>query len=320
MGDSPARLIITLAAATAVFAGCAGPQQPPDPASSTTSAPSTASAGPAVRSVIDPRWIAVDDGDGAWRVVYRGVDRDRVHYGLRPADETYVYPNECTACNHPAHTAALAVYARGAFDSAAVRTGEPATVAGHEGHVLPPRWPAGPVLAWQYDTSSWATVHAMTESTGDPARLQEVATRLDTAQREPIRYPLSLQTLPLDMPLTEIIEGENSPHTLSFGYGGTASQTLDIRLWASDEFPEHRSAGGDRIEVFTVPVDIGGRDGFRHVSRPADEAAITVAPGVTVSFELSGGGELDLTEVLDHVVWAPDPADRNSWPAVTDWT
>ncbi|MGU3500363.1 hypothetical protein [Mycobacterium sp. C31M] len=328
MGALRGALTAALVATMTVFTGCAQPASPP----ATTATATAAAPAPAVRTVIDPRWITVDTADGAWWVLNHEISRNRQRFDLQPDDETFVYPNECAGCNHPAWTAALTVYARGVFDPAVAMAGEPVTVGGAEGYLTPPRWPAGPVLTWRYDTNSWATVQGTTESTGDLARLLDIAVRVRVADRTAIRYPLSLATLPADVPLSGVVGGRDGPLTLSFDACGSGvfelpviacsdvSDRLDIRWWASDEFPEHRIDGGQRKEAFTQPVQIGGRDGFLHEFRPTAEAAITVAPGVTVTFELSGPGSLQLGDVLAAVRWAPDPADKNSWPAVADWT
>jgi hypothetical protein len=115
------------------------------------------------------------------------------------------------------------------------------------------------------------------------------------------------------MPLSGLVGGSPGPRlTLSF-------DGLSVRLWASDEFPAHRVEGGRRLEVFTVPVKIGGRDGFLLADNPTKEAAVTVAPGVTVTFDVTSA-TLKVQDVLDDVVWAPDPAVETTWPAVADWT
>lgn len=296
--------------ATVVVTGCAGPQ-PPIPPSSV--APSSTVAAPAVRSAVDPTWVGFDDADGSWRVLGREIERSRQRLDLQPADESWVFPADCPGCNHSAATAAVTLYAPGAYDPAAAETGEPVTVNGAEGFFAGPRWPAGPVLAWPYDRNAWATVQGRSQTTGDLAPLQDIAARLRPAEHLAIGFPLRLSTLPPDMPLTGVLGGSPGPR-LALSFDG-----LTIRLWASDEFPAHRIEDSRRVEVYTVPVDIGGREGFLHADNPTREAAVRVAPGVTVTFELTGTA-LKLRDALDSVVWANAPADETSWPSVADWT
>ena len=304
--------IAALVLVTVTAASCTEAQSPPA-APAPGSATSTSAAAPAARSGIDPRWTGFDDADGSWRVLGRDIGAGRQRLDLQPADETFVFPNECPGCNHSEATVALTVYERGGYDPAAVRTGEPVTVEGAQGHFVAPRWPAGPVLAWEYAPNSWATAQGRSQMTGDLARLQDVASRWRPAEHLPIGFPLQLSTLPADTPLSGVSGGSPGPRlTLSF-------DGLSVRLWASDDFPAHRVEGGRRVEVYTVPVQIGGWDGFLLEDNPAKEAAVTVAPGVTVTFDMTSA-TLKLQDVLDDVVWAPDPAVEATWPAVADWT
>lgn len=306
-----ARPIAALALATVIVAGCS--ETPPPAATPISAAPTGTNPDPAVRSVIDAHWTGFEDRDGSWRVLVRTIGEDRQRLDLQPSDESFVFPNACPGCNHSEATVALTVYERGAYDPAAVRTGEPVTVNGAQGHFVAPRWPAGPVLGWEYAPDSWATAQGRSQTTGDLARLQDVASRLRPAERLPIGFPLSLSTLPQDMPLSGVSGGSPGPRlTLSF-------DGLSVRLWATDEFPAHRVEGSRRFEVFSVPVQIGGRDGFLLEDNPTKEAGINVAPGVTVTFELSSA-TLKLQDVLDDVEWAPDPTAETSWRAVADWT
>ena len=117
---------------------------------------------------------------------------------------------------------------------------------------------------------------------------------------------------------------------MSFNAGDNTGDILGITFWASDEFPSYRVDGGGKHELYTLPVKIGGRDGYLHEDNPTTAAAIKVAPGVTVTFSFSGprsgNGSVAsppssrIEDVLRNVVWAPDVSDESTWPAVADWT
>ena len=115
--------IAALVLVTVTAASCTEAQSPPA-APAPGSATSTSAAAPAARSGIDPRWTGFDDSDGNWRVLVREIGEDRQRLDLQPADESFVFPNECPGCNHSEATVALTVYERGGYDPAAVRTGE----------------------------------------------------------------------------------------------------------------------------------------------------------------------------------------------------
>ena len=317
-----------------VVMGCTSPP-PPD-----VGDPVAASI-PAVGSRIDPGWPRFGSPDGNWKVVSRKIGHDRQTLGIRPSDETYEYPNDCLGCNHPSATALLTIYATGAYDPVAVNAGQPVTVNDGEGFFLPPRWPAGAVLAWQYGRNAWVTAHGRSTTTGELDRLLELAAEVRPTERTPVRFPLSLVTLPADMPLSSVDSwGEVNRTTLLFDGRGagtfevpvaacaTASDRLSVRLLRSDHFTSYRSEAGRRHEVYTIPVQIGGRDGYLHEDRDT-EAAIKVGPGLVVVFELSGPFAEDgskarppttrFDDVLGTVVWAPEPADEATWADVADW-
>jgi hypothetical protein len=268
---------------------------------------------------------------GAWKVVGRDIAHDRQTVRVQPSDETFEFPNECLGCNHSSATASVTVYARGAYDPAAAMTGRPVSVNGAEGYFLPPRWPAGAVLAWQYGKYAWATAHGMSETTGSMDRLLGLAALVQPARRIPVRLPLSLSTLPADMPLSSADSwGSSVRARLSFDRCGARmfdtpvaacakpSDTLSVRLVDSGEF----SAAG------LESVKIGDRDGYLRKAQ-STEAAIEVAQGVVVEFSLlgppvpdgrgSGAPEHSLEDLLAHVRWASNPADETTWPAVADW-
>jgi hypothetical protein len=311
--------------ALVVVAAC-GTQQhdtPSAPPSSTTTSP--------YRSVVDPFWLELADTESNWKLIGRDVRRDRQTLSLQPRDETFDLP-DCPGCNQSPATAVLTVYAWGAYDSAAVTTGERVTVNGVDGYYLPARWPKGAVLAWRYDQNNWATVQGRTTMTADLDRLRDLAARFRPAERSPVRFPLRLEKSPDRMPLAWIDDYvEAGRSRLAFDTCGRASfgdsdagcaegvEHLTITLARADDFEAYRvEDGGKRRELYTVPVKIGGRDGFLNEEHTT-EAAIKVAPGVLIEFAYGGSAER-FPDVLSDVVWAPDVSDQSSWIDVADWT
>jgi hypothetical protein len=325
------RLFSALVLGSALTLAACGTQQTGD-APPAASAPSSAPAAPApaIRSVIDPRWMSVGAPGWNWKVLSHHITHDRQVFDLQPPDETFTFPNECRGCNHPEATAVLTVYAQGVYDPAAVATGQEVAVNDDRGYYLPPRWPAGAVLAWQYDDNAWATAQGRSQTAAELGTLQELATQLRPTERTPVRFPVSLSALPADMPLSWAGMGRfmNDP-TLSFDGCGDSrfqvpvaacsepSDTLSMRLNRANEFSTHKMTGGRRQEVYTIPVRIGGKEGFINEGE-STEAAIKAAPGVIVVFDYTGSADR-FKDVLENVVWAPDPGDEQTWPAVVDW-
>lgn len=293
-------------------------------------APAGAPAAAEIRSVIDPRWMGVGEPDRNWRLLSRDIERDRQVFGLQPIGETMDFPN-CSGCNHAPVTAQVTIYAKGAYDRAAVSIGEPVTVNGADGYHLAPRWPAGALLAWRYDTDAWVTVHGMSAMSAEPDRLLDLAAQVRPTDRTAFRFPLRLDTLPSDMPLSgvqEFLDGGTSKVFFDgcgrarFAAGDLAcppgADTLSITYAARDDFSTARYERGRRHELFNVPVTIGGRDGFL-LEGDDTAAAIKAAPGVVVEFAYSGSADR-FRELLTEVVWPPDLDDESTWPAVDDWT
>ncbi|MCT7659458.1 hypothetical protein [Mycobacterium deserti] len=319
---------VALGCALAIIAACGTPQTADAPAA--TSAPHSAAAAPSVRSVIDPRYMSLGAPDWDWKVLSHHITHDRQVFDLQPPEETFTFPNKCRGCNHPAATARLTVYAQGGYDPAAVVTGQEVTVDAGEGYYLPPRWPAGAVLAWEYDKNAWATAQGRSQTAAELGLLQELATQLRPAERIPIRFPASLSTLPADMPLSwagnqlRIDDTQLSfdgcgqgPFDVPVAACSEPSDKLSMRLNRANEFSSHKVTERGRQEVYTVPVQIGGKEGFINEGR-STEAAIKAAPGVIVVFDYTGPADR-FAEVLKNVVWAPDLIDEATWPAVADW-
>lgn len=284
---------------------------------------------PPVRSVIDPQWMGFGSPDWNWTLKHQDIRPDRWEFDLQPLDETFTYPNDdCTGCNHSSTTAVLTVYAPRAYDPAALYTGQEVAVNGIAGYYIAPRWPAGAMLAWQYADGAWATVHGRSETAAALPRMLDIADHLRPEERTPVTFPLSLSTLPVDMPLSQAGTGFNTYLTFD-GCGDERYEVpvavcdepadrLRMQLDRFDDFSSHEWSGGQRREVYTIPVRIGGREGFIHESDPT-EAAIKAAPGVIVVFRYDGSAER-FTKMLGDVVWATDVADESTWPAVADWT
>ncbi|HEX2284725.1 MAG TPA: hypothetical protein VHI10_07870 [Mycobacterium sp.] len=75
--------------------------------------------------------------------------------------------------------------------------------------------------------------------------------------------------------------------------------------------------------MYTVPVSIGGRQGYLHEDHNT-RAAIEVAPGKFVVFAFVGPSgtapsAIRFEDILANVIWASDPADEATWLAITDW-
>lgn len=97
---------------------------------------------------------------------------------------------------------------------------------------------------------------------------------------------------------------------------------MRVRIWPTDGYAGHIDQRG------AAPVRAGGRNGI--LSADGLTAAVQVRPGMLVVFGLSGpwprpGGaptppEADLRDILAGVVWASDPGNSQTWPAVADWT
>jgi hypothetical protein len=244
-------------------------------------------------------------------------------------------------------TAEVTVYAPGKFDPSAARTGQPVDVNGRGGFFgaaqrgFPTVDPSGffdsMLLTWQYAENAWATVRGMTTTTSEHDRMLELARALRPTERTPVRAPLSLANVPARMPLVSVetsylpINGPSSDYgtTLDFSPCVTLTKAQDcmekgkqtgsigVRIWHRDGYDEDRS----RYHEEEVARKIGGKDG--RFDRSVCWAAVQVQKGMYVEFTCSSQRGTVLTkefdDVLNSVVWAPDPGNDATWRPVSDW-
>lgn len=321
--------------------GCSGnktPTVPPaGPAASRPAASTPAASTPVTRpattiSQFDPRWMTLET-PSSWTEADRRVTRDFQQFGLRPVAETEL-PRNCNGCGVQPPTLFLTAYAPGAFDPAPFLAGQPMTVnAQGDGFFSAAAGSDDAVLAWKYADGAWATARGRTTITSDPERMLEIARALRPGERAAIRVPVSTPYLPATLPLAEIsVDRGAYGTTLSFAACGRTdvgavpdcygeADSLRIQIWPSDGYAGHID------ERRSEPVRIGGRDGL--LDPMSRQAAVQVAPGVLVVIELSGPfgqpGQsepkpgADLGDILATVVWAPDPANEQTWSPVADW-
>lgn len=307
--------------------GCG--QQQADSPSLATSSPSstTAEQQPSIGVQFDPHWMGVVLGQPQdWEEQARTVNAEFQQFDFRPVDETEL-PRGCNGC--APWTAVLTAFAPGKFDPAQARTGQPVSVLGDtDGFYRPADETDDAMLTWQYADDAWATVEGKTTMTGDLEKMRDVAVALRPAERTPIRLPFTLANLPADMPLAEIDLDRLGYGTRvkfspcgppDFGYAeeaGCAVHNLNVQIWPKDSYY------GVIAEDRSIPVKIGGRDGF--YDERAREAAAKVAPEMVVKFQLSKPAAADpaasLKEILANVTWAPNIEDEATWPPVSDWT
>jgi hypothetical protein len=304
--------------------------------------PATACAAPptAVASLIDARWMSFDTtAPWNWESVERRVTPEFQEFGFRPVDE-WRGPRPCQGCGDNPPTAEVKVYAPGVYDDAVARQGRSVDVDGRPGFYVPMGDHAFPdekdgyydaLLTWQYADDAWATARGMTDMTSGLDRLLELAMALRPDERTPIRVPLTLANVPADMPLISI-ETEDVPEVDGGRYGTTVSFAPCAYVRKGDDCTRTVQATG-AMSVFLWPregydhsvdgvshyVDrtIGGRDGrYEATYRSAD---VLVGNRLYVRFHASAPGDARFEEVLDSVVWASNPADEATWPAVADW-
>ena len=314
--------------------GCST-QQPGDPqASSTLTSASAAPAPPPTVSHFDARWMGVlPDQPQGWAELNRRITGDFQQFSLRPTDDTE-YRYGCNGC--APWTVVLTAYAPGKFDPAEAHTGRSVTVNGDgDGFWVQDQATHTATLTWQYADDAWATAKGMTSATTELDRLVELAHSLQPAQRTPIRLLLSMANMPANMPLAEINVDTSPLQDDSLDYGtrlefapcgmaenggvgdcGLGTDTMSVHIWPDD----YRTPTGGREHV-VVPLNVGGRDGL--YDELTHEAAVQVQPGTHVEFELSGPSYPDrragFEKILAGVSWAADPANDDTWPAVTDW-
>jgi hypothetical protein len=321
------------AALMVAAAGCSTQQSadPPPQASSSsvTSAPAVPTPPPTV-SQFDARWMGlVPNQPQRWEELNRRITSEFQQFNLRPTDDT----ESRYGCNGCAPwTVELTAYDSGKFDPTEARTGQPVTVnADGDGFFREDPAKHAATLTWQYADDAWATVRGLTSATVELDRMVELAHALQPTQRTPIRLPLSMANVPTDIPLAEINIDKNDYGTrLEFAPCGrtevsgtppcmTEGGHIGVQIWPSDRYYGHIQ------EENSVPMEIGGRDGIYNdgANRGGEEAAVRVAPGMLVVFEIGRAGPAEatakLTDILPGVSWAPDPGNEESWPAVSDW-
>jgi hypothetical protein len=307
--------------------------------------PPSAAAAPAVEvaALIDARWMGFDTtAPWNWVDVERWITPDFQQFGFRPVGETES-PHPCQGCGENPSTVDVKVYAPGRFDPATALKGRPVDVDGKVGYFrgyddasrsAEPDGFRDALLAWQYAEGAWATVRGLTHTTAGLDRMLELASALRPDERAPVRVPLSLTTVPARMPLVGVhtsylpVYQSDSDYgtTLHFGPCVTLTKavecrdasdqtgSLSVKTWARADYPDGRHR-------HDVGRSIGGRDGRYDGS--VFWAAVLLERGVYVQFDVHPPGESTSTEelddVLDGVVWAPDPADEATWPIVAEW-
>ncbi|SEH73692.1 hypothetical protein SAMN04489835_3472 [Mycolicibacterium rutilum] len=276
-----------------------------------------------------------------WVDLERHITPDFQLFGFRPTDETGT-PSPCQGCGVNPPTAYVKVYAPGRFDPATVRSGQPVDVDGRAGFFRPFGENTAPepdgfrdaTLTWEYADDAWATARGLTPVTAGRDRLLELARALRPDERTAVRAPLRLGAVPPQLPLVHVhttyqpIYSPDSDVGTVLGFGPCVTLTkeqkcrdeaaptgsLSVRILDRDEFTD----GSHRAEVDRA---IGGRAGRYDGS--LFWAAILLAPGVYVQFDMDPPGESRSTEtferVLNSVAWAPDPGTQADWPPITDW-
>jgi hypothetical protein len=261
-----------------------------------------------------------------WEDSDRKITKDFQQFGFRPAGETEL-PRGCNGCGEQPATARVSIYVPGKVDPADPRTGQPVGVSGRDGFFRPSDGSQDAILTWQYADNAWATVRGTTTATSNVDRLMELARALRPDDRTPVRVPLSLANLPATMPLAEV-GTEPAPYGTTLLFGACEptgippectdkSDHLRVQIWQADGYSGHIN------EQNAVAVKIGGKDG--KYDKRSSEAAVQVQAGMLVVFSLSDSegfpnAAAQLEDILANVAWAPDPGNKATWQAVTDWT
>jgi hypothetical protein len=331
-----AALVVVAAGCSAQQAADPSPQAAPPSVASSSAAPAPSST---TVSQFDARWMGlVPDQPQGWKELNRQITGEFQQFSLRPADETETRFT-CNGC--APWTVDLTAYAAGKFDPTEARAGQPVAVNGDgDGFLIEDPAKHTATLTWQYADDAWATVKGLTTATTQLDRMVELAHALKPAERTPIRLPMSMPDVPVNMPLAEInIDGTGDYGTIvSFapcgstvmgGAGqcerGPDTETLGVHIWPSDGYYGHFQEQG------AVPMQIGGKDGFfdDDVNGAGDHAAVQVQPGMLVVFDCGLPGPhpagtppeapTSLKGILSGLEWAPDPANEATWQPVSDW-
>lgn len=306
--------------ALAVMTGCSSPIPQTEPLSSSKAVKPSPIAAPSTVSQFVPHWMALDVSP-SWTEPERRITAEFQQFGLRPVGEDEV-PSGCNGCGVEPATAVLTAYAAGRF-TPGPRTGDAASVrADGDGFF---RAEAGEVtLTWPYADNAWATLRARTTLSRERARMLELARALHPGEVTNISVPLSIPALPASLPLSEIYV-DNRGYGTTLHFAGCAANVIGripdcygeadnvrVQIWPADGYHGHID------ERDSVIVDIGGRSGIYDAR--GKTAAVQVGPGMLVVFEVGGPGVAKLPDILKTLVWAPDPGDPQTWPAVAEWT
>ena len=338
-------VILVSTALTLVAAGCGSQSADPSPQASSSSATSSSAAPPPSSTVsqFDARWMGVTPNQPqGWEELNRRITGDFQQFSLRPVNETETRYG-CNGC--APWTVDLTAYAPGKFDPMEARKGQPVTVnTDGDGFLLEDPAKHAATLTWQYAENAWATVRGLTSATIELDRMLELAHALKPADRTPIRLPMSMPNVPVNMPLAEVnidtspLQDDDLDYgtTLEFarcgrtdvgGAGDCArdTETLSVHIWPDDGYQGHFQ------EQSAVPTKIGGKDGLfdDDLNGAGDHAAVQVQPGMRVAFD--GGlpgphyagtppeAPTSLKGILAGVEWAPDPGNEATWPPVSGW-
>ena len=319
------------AVVVAVIAGCGSPPaaDPAPQASSSASSPSVTPTPSTTASLLDAQWMGlVPDQPQGWEELNRRITAEFQQFNLRPADETEL-PFGCNGC--APWTVSLTAYAPDELDLTEARTGRPVSVnADDDGFLREDPDKQEATLTWQYADNAWATVRGRTSTTIELDRMVELAHALQPAARTPIRLPLSLAHVPVDMPLVELsVDNSKYGTRLEFAPCGRTvvsgtepcmaeGDHMGVQIWPDDGARGH-------IQVDSaVPMKIGGLDGLYNdgANSGGEEAAVQVAPGMLVVFNGPGPAEAThkLKDILGSgVAFAPEPGNQETWSAVSDW-
>jgi hypothetical protein len=273
-------------------------------------------------SLFDAQWMGLTpDQPPGWQEMNRRITADFQQFSFRPDGETEL-PMRCNGC--APWTVTLTAFTPGAFDPADARSGTPVTV-NVEGDGFLTERPAEreATLTWRYADDAWATVRGRTSQTTEPVRMVELARALRPDARVPIRLPVSLANVPAHMPLAQIDVSKDRYGTrVDFApCGRTVDGATEPCMTAGDSMSVQILPGVDRgrhiLVEDAVPMSIGGYDGLYNPGGVAsgEQAQVQVGSDVLVVFE----GDRMLGDVLAGVSFAPDPANRDTWAAVSDW-
>lgn len=322
------RLTAALVMLVAFVAGCTAQQVNPPAAEPTRSDVRVA---PTTVIHFVPEWMGlVPDQPKGWEELNRRMTSEFQQFNLRPVDDTE-YRYGCNGC--APSTADLTAYAPGAFDPTEARKGLPVRVnSDGDGFLTETPERHASTLTWQYAQNAWASVRAMTSATVALDRMVELARALRQTERTPLRLPLAMANLPVDMPLTDIDVDthRDEPSRVDYGTtidfascsstatGGrrdcpTVTESLSVRILPG----EYRAPSGG-VPHDVVPVKIGGRDGY--YDDTIHRVSVPLATGMLVLFDVGDRDQQAVQDLLAGVTWAPDPGDDATWSAVSDWT